>query len=81
MWLKYNTKNNEKCLTFRYECTIINTWTAKCSPQQGVNKMEFIIMGLQGVVGVSIFLAGVFAAWAAFCLFLKGLFKIADWIF
>lgn len=26
-------------------------------------------------------LAGVFALWTAFCLLLKGMFKIADWVF
>jgi len=34
-----------------------------------------------GILGIVIFITAVFAAWTAFCLFVKGLLWIADWIF
>lgn len=43
--------------------------------------METIGTIIAGIVGVGISIGAVMLAWAAFCLFLKGLFKIADWIF
>ena len=36
---------------------------------------------IEGILVIAIAITAVFAVWTAACLVLKGMFKIADWVF